>query len=482
MSNIRWAQIACTVALFCVAAVSAPAQTFTTLTGFNGTNGANPNGSPLVQGTDGNFYGTTYFGGTPTTCFYSAGTGCGTVFKMTPAGEITSLYSFCSQANCTDGANPVGLIQASDGNFYGVAEFGGLLPASSECCGTIFQITPSGTLTTLYRFCSKQNCTDGERPVSLLQASNGNFYGVTFYGGAHKLGTVFEFTAAGTLRTMHSFCALSKCSDGSDPVALMEDSNRNFYGSTYGGGTFGAGLIFEITPAGKVTNLVESVRKPNGVIQGTNGDLYGTTYAGGDGDHGIVFRMTLAGKRTNLHGFCAQDCATGDSPLSALVQGSDGNFYGTTSEAGNTYYAGSVYQITPTGTFTTLYLFCSLTDCADGYEGGAMMQATNGNFYGVTAGGGPGTAGGTVFSLSMGLGPFVAARPGFGSVGQTITILGNNLTGTTSVTFNGVAATFTAGSDTYIQATVPTGATTGTIEVTTPTGTLSSNVAFRVLP
>jgi uncharacterized repeat protein (TIGR03803 family) len=471
--------MACIAVLFAfVWAISSPAQTLTTLVDFNGNNGNYPTlASPLVQGTDGNLYGVTYNGGTPANCFYRTGTGCGTFFKMTTTGELTSLYSFCSQSECPDGANPASLIQASDGNFYGVT-VEGACPFAYDC-GTAFKFTPSGQLTTLYTFCAQTNCSDGYQPEWMLQASDGNFYGVTARGGAYSNGTIFKITPAGKFTSVYSFCAQTGCPDGALPVSLIQASNLSLYGTSDGGGTYGAGTIFQISPSGTFTTLA-SLRKPNSVIQ-IGKYLYGTTSAGGSGDRGIVFRMTSSGGVANIHSFCPADCATGDSPMAGVVLGSDGNLYGSTEVAGNTSYAGSVYQITSTGTFNTLYLFCSLTNCADGDEAGSLMQDTNGDFYGITGFGGT-TSNGTVYSLSMGLSPFVAARPNFASSGRPVTILGSGLTGSTSVTFNGVAATFTVNSDTYLTASVPAGATSGFITVTTPNVALHSNFAFQVVP
>jgi uncharacterized repeat protein (TIGR03803 family) len=467
--------------VFCAATtIAASSQTLTTLVNFNGTDGDWPTpGVPLVQATDGNLYGVTYYGGTPTSCRYSSGTDCGTFFKITPAGELTTLYSFCSQSNCADGQDPVSLLQAPNGNFYGVTFLGGANRGPEGYgFGTIFEMTPSGVLTTLYTFCSQTACSDGEEPQALVVGVNGNLYGTTALGGAYNNGTVFEINAAGKLTTLYSFCAKTGCPDGGFPGALMQASDGNLYGSTQFGGAHNGGVIFEITPAGKFATLYSFVHGlPNAMIEGGDGNLYGTTGAAGTAYHGTVFKLTLQGDLTVIHNFCEQGCATGDSPLAGLVQGSDGNFYGTTYEAGNTYYAGSVFGVAPTGAFATLYLFCSQTNCSDGDGAGALMQATNGTFYGTTVGGGTGS-GGTVYSLSTGLGPFVAARPNFGTAGQVITILGNNLTGATSVTFNGTSAKFKVVSDTYIEAAVPAGASAGMIEVTTPSGTVSSNVAF----
>jgi uncharacterized repeat protein (TIGR03803 family) len=164
-----------------------------------------------------------------------------------------------------------------------------------------------------------------------------------------------------------------------------------------------------------------------------------------------------------------------------MILGTDGNFYGTTVFGGATNH-GAIFQITPGGTFKVLYSFCSQAGCADGESSySTLIQATDGNFYGTTSNGGGGNNGGTAFKLSMGLAPFVQSLPGYGKVGAQIKILGTDLTGTTAVTFDGITATFKVESPTAILATVPAGATSGKIQVETPGGTLVSNVAFRVL-
>jgi uncharacterized repeat protein (TIGR03803 family) len=167
---------------------------------FNGTDGANPHGT-LVQGLNGNFYGTTTAEGAHAK---------GTVFEIAPGGKLTTLYRFCFQGNCTDGADPIaGLVQATSGNFYGTTYVGGTYGA-----GMVFEITPVGKLTTLYRFCSQGNCTDGADPqAGLVQAINGSFYGTTVGGGTYGEGTVFEITAGGRLTTLHSFCSQTGCTN-----------------------------------------------------------------------------------------------------------------------------------------------------------------------------------------------------------------------------------------------------------------------------
>jgi uncharacterized repeat protein (TIGR03803 family) len=501
MTKLGFGKIACIIAAFCVAtALGLHAQTFDSLISFDITNGANPWFVSLAQGTDGNLYGTTTAGGENTGC--GDGYGCGTIFRITQAGKLTTLYSFCSQASCADGWEPMGsLVQGTNGNFYGTT------PTSSFAiqniceaqCGTIFEITPSGKFTNLYTFCSQPNCTDGYFvSQSLSQGADGNFYGTTFHGGANGGGTIFKITPTGTLTTIYNFCSQPNCADGLAPsVAPVQAANGYLYGSTNFGATNDSGTIYAITPAGKLTTLLNLVPQSGGapaLIQGADGNLYGTTEFGGTCSInsptgcGTVFKLTPEGKPTVLYSFCISGgyCPDGQMPTAGLTQGSDGNFYGTTSYGGNNGVYGTAFKITPTGQLTTLYSFCSQTGCADGDGAyGGLTQATNGNFYGVTYYGGDnkdcgGLPCGTLFSISVGLGPFVEANPNFGKVGSSVRILGNGLTGTTSVTFNGTSAKFKVESDTYLKTEVPSGATTGTIVVTTPSGTLSSNVPFVI--
>jgi uncharacterized repeat protein (TIGR03803 family) len=194
----------------------------------------------------------------------------------------------------------------------------------------------------------------------------------------------------------------------------------------------------------------------------------------GDGE---VFKITSAGTLTVLHSF---DVTDGNEPNDGLVQATDNNFYGTTTSGGSPGGVGTIFEMTPSGTLTSLYTFTGLSGDGSTPFGG-LMQHTSGTFYGVTSSGGTGHLG-AVFDMGTGLAPFVKLLPTSGKVGSKVTILGTNLTGITSVTFNGTAATFTAGSTTFLTATVPTGATTGTVQVVTSGGTLKSNVKFRVTP
>jgi len=514
MKNLGLCSIASIAAAFCVAtAIASPAKTFNVLASFDGKNGDVPNG-PLVQGANGNFYGTTQNGGTHNSNQSCTGYGCGTVFEVTPAGKLTTIYNFCSQKNCADRAVPSALVLGANGNLYGTTASGGANNADICAgggvggCGTFFEITPAGKLTTLHSFCAQQNCADGSA-FTLVQATNGNFYGAG--GGGNQngdagcptgCGTIVEITPKGKLTTVYSFCPGTSCTDGEFPQSVMQASNGNFYGVTLYGGTIGWGAVFELTPAGKLTvlysfcnaaNCADGVQPSGMLTQATNGNFYGTTRYGGVNYGGTAFELTPTGKLTILHRFCSQtNCKDGSNPLAGLVEGTDGNFYGTTYAGGTAQSTlcsgcGTAFEIAPGGKLSTLYNFCSRTNCTDGaLPTQALMQATNGTFYGLTDFGGAnlgcinGGSCGEVFSFSVGLGPFVETNPTSGKVGRAVTILGNNLSGATSVSFNGTAATFTIVSGSEIKTTVPTGATTGSVEVTTPKKTLKSNAVFRV--
>ena len=225
LGKLNWRKRAgAAFALCAAAAIALPAQTVTTLFSFDMTDGAGPYAA-LVQATNGDLYGTAASGGANGNHNY------GTVFKITPSGALTTLYSFCSQTapdgECTDGANPyAALVQATNGDFYGTTVDGG---ANGEG-GTIFKITPSGTLTTLYSFCSQSGCTDGVQPAGLVQGANGDFYGTTGRGGVNGEGTVFTITPSGTLTTLYSFCSQGggNCTDGELPAGLVQATNGDF--------------------------------------------------------------------------------------------------------------------------------------------------------------------------------------------------------------------------------------------------------------
>jgi uncharacterized repeat protein (TIGR03803 family) len=285
--------------------------------------------------------------------------GCGTVFRISPTGVLATLYAFCSQSNCSDGLFPSSLIQGADGNFYGVTEQGGsntyqACGAGSGCgAGTVFRLTPSGVLTTLYSFCNQAACTDGAGPnAPPLQGSDGSLYGTTLSGGlsgcnGYGCGTVYKITPSGQLTTLYRFCNTTNCADGVGPLAsLVEGPDGDFYGTTsgqYAGSTFGAS------------------------------------------DPGqTAFKITPTGTLTTLYTFCSQsNCTDGDAPASGLFLASDGNFYGTTNTGGadssgcNGYGCGTVFKISPLGAFSTLYSFCDEADCTLGNQPQAVPPATH---------------------------------------------------------------------------------------------------------
>jgi uncharacterized repeat protein (TIGR03803 family) len=341
----------------------------------------------LLEGPDGNFYGATEFGGA---------SGSGAVFRMTPAGALTTLVSF----NGPNGSQPVAtLVQGGDGNFYGVTEFGG----TNGNNGTVFQMTPDGTLTTLVYF----NGANGRNPYApLTVGSNGNFYGSTFAGGAHGSGTIFQVTPAGELATLVSFD--NGANGGSPFAALAQGADGNIYGTTSQGafpspdGTGGLGTVFKMTTSGVLTTLVTFTGRcgnpAGGLLQGADGFFYGTTPKAGNlslnagGGLGTVFKMSSAGTLTRLVAF---DGAGGSYPAAGLVQGADGNFYGTTMGGGGGG-AGTVFKMSPSGSLTTLHTFSG----PDGrYPQAPLIQGSDGNLYGTTKYGGP-SGFGTVFKMN----------------------------------------------------------------------------------
>lgn len=476
------------IGLSCAAiATSSSAQTLTTLVNFAGANGNAPIGS-MVQGADGNFYGTTNDGGQvgSVECY---GNGCGTVFKMTPAGTLTTLYFFCSQVGCPDGEYPqASLVIGSDGNLYGTTVGGGIIGGAcgQPGCGTVFRITPAGTLTTLHKFCSEPNCADGYSPSGgLLLASDGNLYGATLSGGVDAFGVLYKIAPDGTFTTFYNFCSLQHCADGESSMGnLIQAADGNLYGTTEQGGAANEGTVFKITLGGTLATLHSFISNEgsfpqSGLTQGNDGNFYGAAQAGGITNDvcspagcGTIYKITPGGALTVLHEFTGAD---GSIPISGLVQATNGKLYGGTWWQGPNN-CGTLYEVTTSGAFSTVYNF----NCYDGQSPmGAPMQSVDGSVYGTAAGGGSSGLG-TVFRLNLGLAPFVQARPSSGAAGTPVTIYGSYLTGATSVSFNGTPATFNVVSPTEITTTVPSGATTGTIQVSVPGNTLLSNTNFQV--
>lgn len=399
----------------------------------------------------------------------------GTIFKVTLSGTITTLYKFCSQPKCADGLiSFAGLTLGTDGNFYGTTSEGGAYNG-----GTVFKVTPQGSLTTLHSF---QPATDGSvSSGNLVQGIGGEFFGTTEYGGAYGHGTVFKIAPLGELTTIYDFCSQPSCSDGDVAVGgLVQGPDGNFYGATQEGGIvpptgncgtfYGCGTIFSITPTGAYTVLhafdgTDGDAPYNGLIAAADGYLYGTTAGGGAYDLGTVFKITPQGAFTSLFSF---DDTPGAIPWASLVEANDGKFYGTT------YYniaggSSTIFQIASDGALTTLHNFIRL----EAHTLIGLVQGTDGAFYGSNA---------AIFRLSMGLPPIVKTVPLMGPVGTQVIILGTNLTGATSVDFNGIPTDFTVVSATEITASVPAGASTGKVQVTTPGGRLLTVGGFVVTP
>lgn len=449
-TNVAWTLV------IVVSFLSLPlrSQTYTDLHDFVcSTDGCGPANAVLVQGRDGNIYGTTGYGGT-----YNYGT----IFKITPSGTFSVIYSFSSQ---TVAWSPqAGVSLGLDGNLYGTTMFGG--PTNA---GTLFSSTPSGAVTILYNFDLFSG--QGYRPsVPLILGADGNFYGL-----AHS--TVgFSITPAG------SYSALTTSLPASpDWAGLVQAKNGNFYSTTYDGGTNASGTIFQMSSSGvvKVIYNFDTVHGGWGyapLVEDAQGVMYGTENQGGSFGGGVVFKTTTAGKLTVLHNFIHQDPTGGWNVAAGVVLGNDGNLYGST-EAGGASGVGVLYKLSRSGSYQQLYSF-------DGPHGAwptaTAMQHTNGKLYGWASGGANSTY--VIWSFDAGLKPFVALVLRQGQVGQTVQILGNGLTGTTKVKFGTASASFSVVSDTFMTSVVPSTATTSKISVITPSRALISNMPFRVLP
>jgi len=419
----------------------------------------------IAQGRDGNLYTTTPSGGS---------TGNGAVVQITPAGTATVLYSFKG----TDGSQPSGgLTLGLDGSFYGTTFAGG-----AHASGTIFKITSAGVLTVLYSFTSS---TDGSGPLAPpIQGTDGNWYGTTSLSGAHGVGTVYRLTSTSAFIVLYAF----DTTHGSEPSApLVQGSDGNFYSTTTFGGTSSGGVVFKMTPAGALTVLYNfdttHGRLPRSpLIQGADGSFYGTTQSGGTSNSGETFKISATGALTVLHNM--NGSSDGGSPYAGLAQASDGNFYGVNDNAGSTA-AGTLYKMTAAGALTVQHNFDTTSGAAPQVT---LFQHTNGILYGDTNSGGTGNISpcatgkcGVFYQMNDTLPPFITPMPYAGKVGSAIGILGQGFSSASVVKFNGVTATsITLSGTTFIQATIPAGASTGPITVTTGATTLKSLRKFVV--
>lgn len=445
-----WRAVALTLFILTLCVSMASAQGYSNLYQFSGKpDGCCPSyPSVMAQGEDGSLYGITTSGGT---------NNIGIVFKITPAGAFTVLYNF----DTVHGSTPVGgLTLGPDGNLYGTTEEGG-----ANGFGNIFKITPAGKLTVIYDFTAN---ADGGHPVSALTfATDGTFHGTAYPAVAYKVTTAGKLTVLGTIPTT-TYGPLLQASDG------------NFYGVTEFGGTFSAGTVYKIVGT-KVTTLfnfdgAHGSFPIGGLVEGADGELYGTTTAGGGTNAGVIYKITKAGVLTIVVSFDNVHTANGYQTYAGLVAGNDGNLYGATIWGGQ-FGDGVIFKLTTSGTYSVLYNF-------DGpHTDGAYatpMQHTNGSLFGLNIRGGALGDGG-IYSLADGIAPFVSLVETLGPVGKKVGILGQGFSGATSVTFNGAPASFKVTSDTFMTATVPSGET-GIVTVNASGGTLFSRQIFKVTP
>lgn len=439
----------------------AHAFTFNTIHTFTALTEGNVTYPSLVQGADGQLYGVNSTGGRSDN---------GTIFSLGLGGGSYRVLNTFTQAG--QGTTPEGgLVQARDGNFYGTTNAGG-----NGGYGTLYQCVPStGKLNILAQF---TNGNPGGNPVgTLVEGVDGYLYGTARYGGNDNYGTIFRTDlAAGTTTT---FAQITGGLAGAYPQSdLIQATDGNFYGTTEQGGTSNLGTFFQVTPAGVYTVIysftggADGSRPLRGVVQGLDGSFYGVCNQGGTYGGGAIYRIDYINTTfllTVLHDFYPI-LLDGSNPLSNLVQASDGNFYGTTA-GGGANGDGSVYEVTPTGGYNLLYSFTAGTDGS--YPVGALTQANDGKLYGTTAG--TNGASGTVFRIDNGL-AVPAPLPRYllqtsASVGDTIQIKGDNFVGTSAVSFTGSGGTlvasgsFTVLSKTVVQAVVPDGAVTGPVTV-----------------
>jgi uncharacterized repeat protein (TIGR03803 family) len=436
------------------------AQAVSDVVTFDNTNFlANPGMTP-TQAVDGKIYGVIYGYSNP-----------GSIFDFSTTGAIKVIHALSDPL----GYNPTdGLTLGTDGNFYGGTQNGG-----SGNWGVLFRVSPNGIYTVLHNFAGG---SDGGGPtVTPIEATEGNIYGTT-YGGCCLASTVYKYTPSGVFTTIYTF----DHAHGVFANSLMQGSDGNLYATAEEGGIKDNGTIVKLTTSGQVLNYYAFRGQKYGaipvgpLIEAPDGNYYGTTEMGGvtqGPGYGTIFRMTPDGEVRVIYIFCEQlgICADGFEPGS-LVLATDGNLYGVTGRGGANSF-GTLFRVTTSGEFTSLYSFTA--DVGETPVG--LMQDTNGLLYGSAQFGG-GDGYGAIYSLDMGLGPFITFVQPTGKVSHSAQILGQGLTGTTSVTFNGVPATsFSVKSETYMTAVLPGGATTGPVVVTTPSGVLTSNKAFRIL-
>jgi uncharacterized repeat protein (TIGR03803 family) len=428
--------------------------------------------------------------------------------------SIQQVFTFaCNSSNvCAQGANPSSLIQSADGNFYGTVQFGG---SGSQAAGTVFKLTSTGQLTTIYTFTG----ATGANPTSLVEGNDGFLYGTTDTGGANHQGVVFKLSKSGTIQVLHNFCSLTNCADGNEPFNLVLANDGNFYGCT----RFSfPGTLFRITPASTYTLLHTfnaAVDGPQciGMTVASDGNMYGTTL-GGVSFPTVLFRLTPAGQVTVEHSW-----RYSQFPVSPPTQTSSGRLWAVLSHTLDAALAGMAEISLSGANYQEIPLFYAfsapavrfMTQASDGSFWGTsgqdvvsftlagalrqqlpvtatinsgparMIQASAGQIIGITNSfGSSGPDPGEIFTVQPALAApkplFVTFSPSSGAVGSQAMIHGVHFVGTTAVKFNGVSAQFQVLNTGNIKATVPAGATTGLVTVVNPGGAGVSKKSFTV--
>jgi uncharacterized repeat protein (TIGR03803 family) len=448
---------------------------------------------------------------------------------QTPAPAITKLFGFpCDSTltQCPDGSFLSGFLESADGNFYGIASEGG---TGLNSQGTVFKITPTGQFTLLYSFAELPDGSlpNGASPTSLVEGLDGNLYGLTLVDGANGVGTAFKLSKAGVITLLHNFCNTLTCSDGAYPSFITQGIDGNLYGGT-GPQNFPTSVIFRMSLDGayKAVHTFDTKAQPDGLgafnfVQLPDGNFYGTTVAG---DHlkpwNSVFRFNpVTSAYTILHPFNSPNINLPNVAASGLTFASDGNLYGLR--------VGSIlYRITTSGSYHELGAMTStqnidgdLMEASDdtlwgdffqppgvmfnstlsgkvlrnitlnasvvGSEPFGLLQAADGKIYGMASGATSGPpSSGTFWVMDAGLAPpearIINFQPASGKLGSTFVVQGSHFVGTKGVTINGKSASFSVLTANFIRVTVPAGASSGKISVTNAGGTATSAKAFTV--
>ena len=421
----------------------------------------------LIESPDGNFYGTAAGGGVGMNAQ-------GTVFKMTPSGQVSVIYSFAEEPNgfLPYGSAPNGLVEGTDGFLYGAATFNGPLGL-----GLVFRLSKSGTITDLHDFCAQEECSDGAYPAFVTQAIDGNFYGTTGPSG-YPADVLFRLSPTGTFTVMHTFEAPKSPLDGAGAFGLLQAPNGDFYSTTVAGEQNSPfNTMFRFIPKSGAYKILHGFNfsdyAASNLAQTASGELFGLQV------NSALYEISETGKYQALGPISSTQYLDGQ-----ILVASDGNLWGNF-QGGDCGDQGMVFAATTTGAVLQDIVF----DCATvGETLGSMIQAADGKFYGVTLGNGgvsqTGLTNGTIWVMDAGLpapGPtLVDFAPTSGKAGTTVLLQGQHFVGTTGVSFDGVPATFQVLTVNYISVTVPSGAKTGEIAITNAGGTTTSAKAFKI--